>query len=417
MTDTRSTTTRNWAGNVVFSAGRLHRPGTVEQLQDLVAGSDRIRALGTGHSFSPVADTTGDLVSVAGLPPRVVVDGALATVTAGMAYVAVTRALHAAGRALPNLGSLPHISVAGACATGTHGSGDANGVLATAVSAVELVTADGSLRTVRRGDPDFPGAAVSVGALGVVAAVTLDTVAAFDIAQWVMLDIPFHGFDALPELLAEGYSVSAFTHWEREVFDQVWLKRRMPADPPEPFWMGGVPATGPRHMTRGEPTGHCTDQLGRPGPWHERLPHFRAGFTPSSGAELQSEYLVPRDRAVAALRAVRAVAARIAPVLLVSEVRSVAADDLWLSAAYGRDSVAVHFTWVPDAAAVAPAVTAVEAALDPFDARPHWGKVFTTPPQRLRELLPRLPAFAELARAADPTGKFGNAMLDRCLPA
>jgi xylitol oxidase len=401
---------RNWAGNVVFSAGALHRPTSVEAVAELVARSPRIRALGTGHSFSRIADTAGDLVSLDALPGGVTIDGELVTVPAGMRFTELTRLLHAAGRALPNLGSLPHISVAGACATGTHGSGDGNGALGTRVRSAELVRADGTLDTV-----DAPSSVVALGALGIVTSLTLQTVAAFDVAQWVMVDVPFHGFDTLPEMLADGYSVSAFTHWDRPVFDQVWLKRLAGAAPPEEHWMGGRAADGARHMTRGEPTGHCTDQQGRPGPWHERLPHFRAGFTPSSGAELQSEYLVPRADAVAALRAVERVAGTVAPVLLVSEIRSVAADDLWLSAAYGRDSVAIHFTWIPDDAAVAPAVAAVEAALDPFDARPHWGKVFTTPPERVRELGERLPAFASLAREVDPTGKFRNAMLETYL--
>lgn len=404
------TRAQNWAGNVVFSARAVHRPRSVPEVQELVAASDRVRALGTGHSFSPVADTPGDLVVLSGLPDTTTIDGDLVTVPAGMPYAGLTGRLNAAGRALPNLGSLPHISVAGACATGTHGSGDGNGALATRVRSAELVRADGTLDVV-----DDPASVVALGALGIVTSLTLETVPAFDLAQWVVLDVPFHGFDLLPELLAGAYSVSAFTYWDRPVFDQVWLKRRVADAPPEDHWMGGRPADGARHMTRGEPTGHCTDQLGRPGPWHERLPHFRAGFRPSSGAELQSEYLVPRAVAPAALRAVEAVAEVVAPVLLVSEVRSVAADDLWLSVAYGRDSVAVHFTWVPDAAAVAPAVAAVEAALDPFDARPHWGKVFTTPPGRVRELWERLPDFAARAREVDPTGKFGNPMLETYL--
>lgn len=406
------TRARNWAGNVVFSAREVHHPRSVPELQELVAGSDRVRALGTGHSFSPIADTRGDLVVLDALPADTVLDGDLVTVPGGMPYAGLARRLHAAGRALPNLGSLPHISVAGACATGTHGSGDGNGVLATAVVSADVVRADGSLDTV-----SGPSSVVALGALGIVTSLTLRTVPAFDVAQWVVLDVPFHGFDHVGELLADAHSVSAFTYWERPVFDQVWLKRRVGQGPPEDHWMGGRPADGARHMTRGEPTGNCTDQGGRPGPWHERLPHFRAGFRPSSGDELQSEYLLPRAAAPAALRALEAVAGAIAPVLLVSEVRSVAADDLWLSAAQGRDSVAVHFTWVPDAAAVAPAVAAVEAALDPFDARPHWGKVFTTPPERVRELWKHLPEFADLARATDPTGKLRNAMLDRYLPA
>ena len=396
--------TTNWAGNVVFSARAVRRPRSVAELQERVAGAARIRALGSGHSFSPVADTTGDLVVLDGLPGAPEVDGDRVRVPGGVRYAAVNPVLHAAGRALPNLGSLPHIAVAGACATGTHGSGDGLGALATAVTAVELVRADGRLDTVRRGDPRFCGSVVALGAAGIVTALELATVPAFTLAQWVREDVPL---DVLP--LDAAYSVSAFTRtWER--FDQVWFKTR--GDAPGV----GRPAPAPRHMTAGEDPRNCTSQLGEPGPWHERLPHFRAGFKPSSGAELQSEYLVARADAPAALAAVRALRERIAPVLLVSEVRSVAADDLWLSPSYGRDSVGIHFTWRPDPAGVRPVVGALEAALDPFDPRPHWGKVFTTPAERLAELHPRLPDAVALFGEHDPTGKFRNAMLDRCLP-
>ncbi len=398
----------NWAGNVAFSARRVHRPGSVAELQELVAGSDRVRALGSGHSFSPIADTTGDLVLLDGLPGEPEVSGDRVRVPGGARYAAVTPVLHAAGRALPNLGSLPHIAVAGACATGTHGSGDGRGVLATAVTAVELVRADGSLATLRRGDAGFAGSVVALGAAGIVVSLELATVPAFEVRQWVVEDVSLD--TPLAGLLGAARSVSAFTRtWER--FDQVWVKE-VDGRPELP----GRPAPAQRHMTAGEPPEHCTAQLGEPGPWHERIPHFRAGFRPSSGAELQSEYLLPRADADAALAAVRALAARIAPVLLVSEVRSVAADDLWLSAAYGRDSVAIHFTWVPDTPAVLPVVADVEAALEPFAARPHWGKIFTTGAARLRELFPRLPEAVELFTRHDPTGKFRNPMLDALLP-
>jgi xylitol oxidase len=396
--------TTNWAGNVVFSARAVARPRSVAELQERVAGAARIRALGSGHSFSPVADTTGDLVVLDDLPGVPEVDGDRVRVPGGARYAAVNPVLHTAGRALPNLGSLPHIAVAGACATGTHGSGDGLGALATAVTAVELVRADGRLDTVRRGDPGFCGSVVALGAAGIVTALELATVPAYTLAQWVREDVPL---DVLP--LDAAYSVSAFTRtWER--FDQVWFKTR--GDAPDV----GRPAPAPRHMTAGEDPRNCTPQLGEPGPWHERLPHFRAGFKPSSGAELQSEYLVARADAPAALAAVRALRERIAPVLLVSEVRSVAADDLWLSPSYGRDSVGIHFTWRPDPAGVRAVVGALEAALDPFDPRPHWGKVFITPPERLAELHPRLPDGVALFGEHDPTGKFRNAVLDRWLP-
>ncbi len=406
---------RNWAGNVVFGARAHHRPTSIEQLQELVAGSDRVRVLGTGHSFNRIADTTGDLVSVADLPPVLAVDADAGTVTvsAGTRYGELMGPLHAAGFALPNTGSLPHISVAGACATGTHGSGDGNGVLATAVSAVELVGADGELRTLCRDDKEFPGAVLALGALGVVTALTLDLVPTFDVRQTVVEGL--RGVDQVDEALSAAYSVSVFTHWEGAGFEQVWLKQAADAPPPEPGWLGTTPAPAQRHMTRGENPAHCTPQLGRTGPWFEELPHFRLAFTPSSGAELQSEYFVPRPALPDALRALDRIRDRISPALLVSEIRSLAADELWLSPAQGRDSGVLHFTWRPDPAAVRPVLTEMEAALEPFAARPHWAKVSTTPPERIRELWEHLPAAEELLESADPGGKFRNPLLDTYL--
>jgi alditol oxidase len=407
--------TANWSGNVVFSSHAVHHPTSVAQLQELVAGSTSVRALGTGHSFSRIADTTGDHVSLAQLPPVVEIERetATATVSAGLRYGEVTGRLHEAGFALPNLGSLPHIAVAGACATGTHGSGHDNGVLATAVSAVELVGADGELRTVRRGEPEFAGSVVALGALGIVTALTVDLRPTFGLRQWVYEGL---ALDDAEEALAAGYSVSLFTHWAGAGFEQVWLKQRDTDPEPPVRWLGATRAPAQVHMVPGVDPQHCTPQLGEPGPWHERLPHFRLAFTPSSGDELQSEYFVPRGALAEALRAVDGIRDRIAPVLQVSEIRTVAADDLWLSPAQGRDTAALHFTWVPDAAAVLPTVSVLESALAPFGARPHWGKVFGTPPAALASLWPRLQDFAALAHRHDPTGKFGNEMLDLYLP-
>lgn len=407
--------TANWAGNVVFGSREVHRPTSVEQLQELVAGSDRVRALGTGHSFSRIADTDGDHVSLAGLPPVVEVDPAAATarVSAGLRYGEVNGRLHEAGFALPNLGSLPHIAVAGACATGTHGSGQGNGVLATAVSGVELVGADGELRTVRRGEDEFPGSVVALGALGIVTALTLDLRPAFGVRQWVYEGLALEDAD---EALAAGYSVSLFTQWAGAGFEQVWLKQRDTDPEPAVRWLGATRAPAPMHMVPGVDPQHCTPQLGEPGPWHERLPHFRLAFTPSSGDELQSEYFVPRAALADALRAVDGVRDRVAPVLQVSEIRTIAADDLWLSPAEGRDTAALHFTWVPDTAAVLPAVAALESALAEFGTRPHWGKVFGTAPATVASLWPRLADFAALTMKHDPTGKFRNAMLETYLP-
>jgi xylitol oxidase len=407
--------TANWAGNVVFSSREVHRPTSVDELQELVARSDRSRALGSGHSFSRIADTDGVHVTLAGLPPVVEIDESAATarVSAGLRYGEFTGRLHEAGFALPNLGSLPHIVAAGACATGTHGSGNGNGILATAVSAVEIVGADGELRTVRRGDPEFPGSVVALGALGIVTALTLDLRPSFGIRQWIYEGLPL---EAAEEALAGGYSVSLFTHWAGAGFEQVWLKQ-LDTDPEPPArWLGATRAEAQVHMVPGVDPQHCTPQLGEPGPWHTRLPHFRLEFTPSSGDELQSEYFVPRAALPDALRAVDQVRDRLRPVLQVSEIRTVAADDLWLSPAQGRDTAALHFTWVPDTRAVLPAVAALESALEPFGTRPHWGKVFGTAPAAVASLWPHLPEFAALTLKHDPDGKFRNAMLETYLP-
>lgn len=413
----------NWAGNVTFSAKRTHQPTSVDQLRELVATSERIRVLGTGHSFNRIADTTGDLVSLAGLPPLVRIDPQRRQVTigAGMRYGDLVTHLHAAGWALPNLASLPHISVAGACATGTHGSGDRNGNLATAVRALQMVTASGDLVTLdREADGDrFAGAVVALGALGVVTELTLDVVPAFDVRQYVYDDLPREQLEEhLDEIFASGYSVSLFTDWTGPRINQVWRKCRADdpaAATPPTRWFGATLADEPRHPVPGMPTENCTVQLGVPGPWHARLPHFRLEFTPSHGEELQSEYVIDRRHARHALAALDEIAADISRVLQISEIRTIARDELWLSPNYHRDSVAFHFTWIADAEAVLPVVDAVERQLAPFAPRPHWGKLFGIPPETLAQRYERLADFRRLVRHYDPTGKFGNEMLDTYL--
>jgi alditol oxidase len=402
--------TANWAGNVRFGAATFARPASVSELQQLVARARRIRAIGTAHSFSPIADTDGVLVTTAGLPGSIDIDSARASVrvAAGMRYSHVAPRLQERGLALPNLASLPHISVAGAVATGTHGSGNGNGSLATSVTEIELVTASGDLITVSAADE--PGMVVSLGACGIVTALTLQAVPAFEVRQYVFERVPFEQahlhFD---DMTASGYSVSMFTDWQADRFTQVWLKL---ADDgvPGPHWHGGTAASHDLHPIAGRPAANCTPQLGLPGPWHERLPHFRAEFTPSAGDELQSEYLIPREHAAAALAGLTGISAELAAVTQVSEVRTVAQDRLWLSPAYQRACAAFHFTWVPDPAAVLPVVTSVEAVLADFGARPHWGKVFRAPGR-----YPRLDDFGRLIAGLDPSGKFGNPMLDQLL--
>lgn len=402
----------NWAGNVRYQAGQLHHPSSLEQVRRLVAGSKRVHAVGTGHSFSRVADTTGDLVSVAGLRPDIEIDpdAGRVRVAAGVSYGELAPRLHAAGYALPNLASLPQVSVAGACATGTHGSGMALGGLAASVSALEMVIASGDLVTIGRAEhPDrFAGCVVALGALGVVTSLTLDLVPAFELRQYVYQELPRHALAAhWAEILASGYSVSLFTDWTTPGVDQVWLKCLADRPVTDPRWMGARPADGPRHPIRHHGAANCTQQLGVPGPWYARLPHFRPDHTPSAGHELQSEYFVGRQHGFDAFLALDAVRDRIAPVVQVSEIRTVAADDLWLSPSYRRDSVAFHFTWHPDPQPMERVLELVEARLAPFAPRPHWGKLFRTAPEVIEARYPRLPDFARLAAELDAE-KFGN---------
>jgi xylitol oxidase len=300
-------------------------------------------------------------------------------------------------------------------ATATHGSGDANGNLATAVAGLELVTASGEVLTAARGDPDFDGLVVGLGALGAVTRVTLDVEPAYQVRQRTFQDLPWASlFERFDEVTSAGYSVSLFTRWTATV-DQVWVKSRVTERPEQVRGdlLGAVPATADRHPILGIDPVNCTPQLGVPGPWSDRLPHFRMGFTPSSGEELQSEYHVPRRHAVPALQALLALGDRIRPVLQVSELRTVAADRLWMSPQHGQDTLAVHFTWLPDLAAVEAVLAEIEAALDPFQARPHWGKVFLADAAVVARRYPRLPDFAALAGRLDPRGVFTNAWLRR----
>jgi xylitol oxidase len=415
----------NWAGNITFEARSILRPESVSELQRLVAGSDRVRPLGTGHSFNRIADTTGDLISLAALPPIVEIDTdrSTARVSAGLRYGEVTTALHSAGFALHNLGSLPHISVGGACAAGTHGSGDGNGNLSTAVSALELVGPEGDL-THRSRDLDadlLRGSVIGLGSLGIVTALTLDLQPAFEVRQYVYDGLSFDQLSAsFDEVFAGGYSVSVFTDWQSPVTGQIWLKRRVGAsdagDEPGERWLGAALADGPRHPVPGMPAQNSTQQLGIVGPWHERLPHFRLAFTPSSGEELQTEYLIDRRHGVAAIAAIAELGQLMAPVLQITELRTVAADALWMSPSYRRDSLALHFTWIDDTGAVLPVVSAIEDALAPFSPRPHWGKVFTMGPDDVAASYERRPDFLRLLKSSDPSGKFRNAMIDRYFP-
>ena len=409
----------NWAGNVAYRGTRLHRPATIEEVRRIVREHAHVKALGGRHSFSTIADTSGAMVSLERFDTVSEVDRATGTVQvgAGVKYADLCPRLLRQGFAVANLASLPHIAVVGACSTATHGSGTGN--LATQVAALELVDGRGEVVALSadRHRETFEGAVVGLGALGVVTRLTLRVVPAFDVRQWVWENMPSAELTGhFDEITRAGYSVSAFTTWRDDQVSEVWVKRRADAGDwnPGPRWFGATPAPRDRHPIVAMDPRACTPQMGVPGPAWERLPHFRPDFPPSSrGRERHSEYFVARTDAVAAIKALNAVGPQIARALQISEIRTVAQDPLWMSTAYGRDTVALHFTWTDNDADVAAAMPVVEAALDRFGPRPHWGKMHARTAAQVAAQLPRLADFRDLCRRHDPDAKFRNDYLAR----
>jgi alditol oxidase len=411
----------NWAGNLEYGTAKLHAARSLDDVREFVRKQAKLKVLGTRHCFNTIADSAHGFLSLGELGEVVALDTAARTVTvgAGMRYGQLCPYLHEKGFALHNLASLPHISIAGACSTATHGSGEKNGNLASAVRALELVTAAGDLARLSadQGDEAFRGAVVGLGALGAVTKVTLAIEPAFAMRQWVYEDLPLaqmkEHFDAIE---ASAYSVSLFTDWQRQKIREVWIKSRTENGQafaaPEEFF-GSKRASRNLHPIAELGAENCTEQLGVPGPWYERLPHFRMGFTPSAGKELQSEYFVPRAHAVDAILALEKLRDQITPHLMITEIRAIAADSLWMSPCYRQDSIAIHFTWKQDWPAVSRLLPVIEKELGPFGARPHWGKLFTMAPSVLRSRYERLPDFLALARKYDPQGKFRNEFLDQ----
>ena len=412
----------NWSGNYTYSTDRLYTPTSVDEVRKTVKSCSKLRALGTRHSFNSIADSTEAQISLKNLK-QMTLDKRSHTVSvgAGVRYGDLAPYLDTNGYALHNLASLPHISVVGACATATHGSGSKNGNLATIVSAMEIVTADGEIVALsRKRDGDhFNAAAVNLGALGVVTKITLDVQPTFQVRQLVYENLPLEQLEShLDEIFASGYSVSLFTDWQNHRVTQVWIKSRVEQGRPfsaKPEFFGARFATRDLHPLAGHSAENCTEQMGIPGPWYERLPHFRMNFTPSSGAELQSEYFVPRDKGYQAILAVERLRDHIAPHLFISEFRTIDSDSLWMSPCYQQAAMTLHFTWKPEWPAVKKVLPMIEEQLAPFDARPHWAKLFTMNPSRLQSLYTKLPDYKELLKHYDPNCKFRNQYVDRNL--
>jgi alditol oxidase len=412
---------KNWAGNLEYSTENLYSASSLELARDHIKKHEKLKVLGTRHCFNNIADSKDDFLSVRSMDKVVALDAQARTVTveAGMSYGQLAPHLDSKGFALHNLASLPHISIAGACTTGTHGSGVKNGNLSTAVSGLEMITAAGDVVTLSRqkDGEKFRGAVVGLGALGAITKVTLDIQPTFTMRQYVYENLPLSQLkEHFDEIEASAYSVSLFTDWQKQRLNEVWIKSRVEegkAFNATPEFFGAKLATRNLHPIAELSAENCTEQMGVPGPWYERLPHFRMGFTPSAGKELQSEYFVPRQHALEAILAVERLRDQVSPHLLISEIRAIAADDLWMSPCYQQACVTIHFTWKQEWNAVSKLLPVIERELAPFKARPHWGKLFTTSPEQLKSIYGKLPEFLQMAKQYDPKGKFRNEFLNR----
>lgn len=403
-----------WSGNHRYRASETLLPATSDELAEALASVDTVRVQATRHTFNDVGDSARTLISLERMPTRVALVDDRVRVEGLVTFAQLAPVIEAEGRALHNLGSLPHISVAGATATGTHGSGVRNGNLSSAVRAVEIMDAAGDTHRVDQAHEWFPAAALSLGALGVVTAIELQTEPTYEVTQQAYTGVAWDDIAGDPERVFGGSrSVSVFTTWGDPSHDLVWAK----SDDGAPDWveeLGGRPVGDDIHLGRIRTVDNTTVRA-TAGPWHTRLPHFRADALPSDGDEIQTEYFVPMASAREALAAVRAIAPAFDAQLLVTELRTVAADELWLSPAYQRDVMVIHFTWRNDTGGVLGVLPHIEAALSPFDVRPHWGKAFTMSGEAVRATLPRVDDFLAVARAADPRGVFRNDFLRRTL--
>ena len=408
---------KNWAGNYTYQAENLHEPRSAEEIQELVKKLNKQKALGSKHCFNNIADSPKNQISTKNLRKVINLDkeNKQLTLESGLRYGDFATQLHAQGFALHNLASLPHITVAGACSTATHGSGMTLGNLATPVVALEMVTPQGELVNIDRSHPDFYGVVVGLGAVGIITKITLEVEETYEARQDIFQELPLQSLkDHFNEIMSSGYSVSLFTNWLDEKVSQVWVKRRTDREVAElgHDLYGAKAATRNLHPIVEITAENCTEQMGVPGPWYERIPHFKMGFTPSGGEELQSEYFVSRENAVDAILALEKKKDLIYPQLLISEIRTIAADNFWMSPCYQQDSVAIHFTWKQNWAEVSKLLPMIERELAPFNVKPHWGKLFTVAPATLHDRYEKFADYLALVKRYDPEGKFRNAYLD-----
>ncbi len=409
---------KNWARNLEFSAGEFLEINSISQLQEVINNSDKVKVLGTGHSFSPIADTSGSLISIKKLDPEIHIDSKMQTVSvsAGTSYAQLARYLEANGWALENLASLGEITVAGAIMTGTHGSGSSNTVLSNAVVEIEMILASGEKLLLNQQNlEEFNGFIVSFGALAVFTRLKLKIVKSFSIKQIVYENITSKSVsEYFDEIFDNAYSVSYFNSWAKNSTGQIWMKFLSDKDtstlPKNAF--GGNLAVANQHPVKVNDPSTCTEQMGAPGKWLYRLPHFKLDSSPASGDEVQTEYLVDRKYVKEYIEELSLIGDEIADKVYATEIRTIKADNLWLSGAYERPTVGFHFTW-KKSADIETFLPKIEQILGQNGGRPHWGKLFSTNKNQLITRYPKFSNFQQLLKKYDPDGKFRNQFIDR----
>ena len=400
---------QNWSKNVDFNDRGYLQPDSLSELQELIRSNAKIRARGTAHCFNEIANTSSYAINLAKMPRVIEVSAETKSVkvSPGLTYGELAPVLHSQGWALNNLASLPHISIAGSISTGTHGSGIKNQNLANQVLSLDMVTAEGELRHIDRTSPAFNALVVGLGLGGIVYQYELKIEPTFEVRQVIYPDIPLDVLQrSFDQIMGSAYSVSYFTDWSSAQVGNLWCKFRDDEVIPESIGGSGKADKKFHPIPSVDPVA-CTEQLGVPGHWHDRLSHFKLEFTPSVGEEIQTEFFVDRKDAAAAIEAVSQLGSEITPLLWITELRTFAADNLWLSGAFERDCLAIHFTW-KKLDAIYPVIEKVEVALRPFNYRPHWGKVFTADATYLMSVYPKMGEFQALVQALDPAKKFGN---------
>lgn len=415
-----ATSLKNWAENLQYSTTSVYYPSNLDEVVALVKEKEQLKVLGSRHSFNTIADSRNNLVSTKDLKQIIQIDKQSNTVTVepGVTYGELAPYLHQNGYALHNLASLPHISVGGATATATHGSGIKKGNLSTAVVGLEIVNSAGEVISLskEKNPIEFDGAVVHLGALGVITKLTLALQPSFQMKQVVYRNLAMKDLEKnFVEVMSAGYSVSLFTDWTNKNISEVWVKKIASELTSPKEYFGAKLSEKNLHPIEALSAENCTDQLDSTGVWYERMPHFKMGFKPSAGKELQSEFFVPLSSATAAMAAMETIHKKITPHLFISEIRTIKSDQFWMSPCYQQDSVAIHTTWKQDPEVIPELIPMVEEVLSPFNPRPHWAKLFSISPDKLRASYTKLPDFKVLMRLFDPKGKFRNEFLEHNL--